>query len=306
MSEISNAPTLMQPGDTSNLRALSFILTFVLLVFSFGAAGAFAENGVVERTFGPYATLLDRFLIERDLENDGLESAFDYAAALAHAQTAALLEEQDALLAQFDVARIDTREKAVAFWNNAYNYFMMAHILTERPGGKLVASVWDYGGRFNPFRANVFERDLFNIGGRKYALDEMQKDILLGDEFAKKGWKEARTHFTINCASVGCPPLRKQIFTAQNIDALMTENTRRSLNTARHLHLDGDTLYISSIFDWYKQDFIAEAGSVEAFIKAYAADHVVQNVQSSTRIRHIDYDWSLNQPANFPGIGLAD
>jgi hypothetical protein len=287
-------------------RRLSFILTFVLLVFSFDAARAFAGNGVVERTFGPYATLLDRFLIERDLENDGLESAFDYVAALAHAQTTALLEEQDALLSQFDVARLDTREKAVAFWNNAYNYFMMAHVLTERPSGKMVASVWDYGGRYNPFRANFFERDLFNIGGRKYALDEMQKDILLGDEYAKKGWKEARTHFTINCASVGCPPLRKQIFTAQNIDALMTENTRRSLNTARHLYLAGDTLYVSSILNWYKDDFIAEAGSVEAFIKAYADDHVVKKVQSATRIGHIDYDWSLNQPVNFPGIGSVD
>jgi hypothetical protein len=288
-----------------DLRFIRFVLIFVLLV-SFGTSGAFAENGVVETTFGPYATLLERFLIERDLENDGLESAFDYAAALAHARTTALLEEQNALLTQFDVARLDTREKAVAFWNNAYNYFMLAHILTERPGGKRVASVWDYGGRYNPFRANIFERDLFNIGGRKYGLDEMQKDILLGDEFAKKGWKEARTHFTVNCASVGCPPLRKQIFTAQNIDALMTENTRRSLNTPRHLHLDGDTLYISSIFNWYKDDFTAEAGSVEAFIKAHADEHVLEKVQTATRIRHIDYDWSLNKPANFPGIGLAE
>ncbi|KKN54851.1 hypothetical protein LCGC14_0588170 [marine sediment metagenome] len=42
---------------------------------------------------------------------------------------------------------IEAQKESVAFWVNAYNFFMLEQILTERPDGQLVASVWDYGGR---------------------------------------------------------------------------------------------------------------------------------------------------------------
>jgi hypothetical protein len=286
------------------LRFIRFIMMSVILVV-FSATVVSGNKGVVESVFQLYADLLKEFLIERDLENDGLESAFDYEKALSQEKTMALLEKQDALLADFDIARLDTREKAVAFWNNAYNYFMIAQILRDRPDGELVESVWDYGGRFNPFRANIFERDLFTVGKQKYSLDEIEKSILLGNDFAEKGWKEARVHFTVNCASVGCPPLRRQIYTTENIDALMTENTRRALNTHRHLHSDGNILYVSELFEWYEDDYAKEEGSVREFIKAYADDHVKEKMDATTRINYIDYDWSLNKPGNFPGFEEA-
>jgi len=60
----------------------------------------------------------------------GLVSAFDYEAALADEPTKALLEDQAQRLAGVDVSALDTREKVLAFWNNAYNYFMLHQILT--------------------------------------------------------------------------------------------------------------------------------------------------------------------------------
>ncbi len=161
-------------------------------------------------------------------------------------------------------------------------------------------SVWDYGGRYNPFRSNVFERDRFVIGGAAYSLDDMEKGILLGDDFEDRGWKEARVHFTVNCASVGCPPLHKSIYTADNIESLMTENTRRAFNTARHLQFDGKTLYVTELFKWYEEHFVEERGSVKDFIRAYADDEVVEKINASDRIRYIEYDWALNSPENFP------
>ncbi len=71
---------------------------------------------------------------------------------------------------------------------------MLDQILTERPDGELVSSVWDYGGRVNPFVDSVFERKNFVVGGRNYSLNDMEKEILLGEEYASKGWKDARVH----------------------------------------------------------------------------------------------------------------
>ena len=269
------------------------------VAIAIGSAPAFGD-GIVKKTFEPYQKLLAQYLIEKNLDNDGLVSAFEYEAALNADNTQALLDEQNALLADFDVDRIDTREKALAFWNNAYNYFMIEQILTELDDGELVDSVWDYGGRYNPFRDSVFERDMFEIGGEMYSLSQMEKDIMLGDEYREKGWWEARVHFTVNCASVGCPPLRSEIYTADNVDELMSENTRRAFNTPRQLRVEGNTLYLTELFNWYEDDYVDEEGSIRAFIRAHADDHIIEQMEQTDRIRHIDYDWSLNKPANFP------
>ncbi len=275
-------------------------LAGLFFAFAVNVWGANASGGPVAAAFQPFETLLDRYLTEKTLENDGLVSAFDYRAALDDPDTQRILDMQSQYLAGFDISALDNREKAIAFWNNAYNFFMIYQILTERDGGRIVDSVWDYGGRYSPFHSNVFERKRFTIGDTTYSLDDMEKGMLLGDKFQAKGWKDARVHFTVNCAAVGCPPLRADIYTEDNIDALMTENTRRAFNTPRHLRMEGNTLYVTELFKWYEADFVAEQVSIKDFIRAYADDAVIDRVNTATRIRYFDYDWSLNRPENFP------
>ncbi|MFW5722702.1 MAG: DUF547 domain-containing protein, partial [Desulfohalobiaceae bacterium] len=175
--------------------AVSLLIVSLLLPLSLPAQeDSAAAGGTVDpisEAFSPFAELLERHLIEQDLENNGLVSAFDYRAALQRDDTMELLNRQRERLAGFDLNLIDSREKGNAFWLNAYNFFMVAHLLQERPGGELVDSVWDYGGRYNPFQDNVFERELFEVDGDLYSLDHMEKGILLGDAYWDKGWAEA-------------------------------------------------------------------------------------------------------------------
>lgn len=259
-----------------------------------------AGDARVADTYQPYSELLDRFLEEKEEPEGGLVSAFDYEAALEYDGTEALLAEQDERLAEFDRERLSSREEAVSFWLNAYNYFMIAHILRNPVNGDLIDSVKDYGNFLSPYK--VFGKKKFNVGGDQYSLDQIEKDILLGDEFKEKGWFEARVHFAVNCASVGCPPLRDILYTPDNLDDLLTENTRRAFNTPRHLHLDGDTLMVSELFDWYESDYEYEADSVRDFIRQYADDGVAAKVDEAEEIDYIDYDWTLNAPDNFPAF----
>lgn len=276
------------------------LLPTMLCALLFTLPVSASENGLIERTYAPFVRLLEQYLIEQPLDGGGLVTAFDYERALGDPEIHSLLQEQNRLLANFDRDALNTRERALAFWNNAYNYFMIAHILENPRNGRTVDSVRDYGHLLNPYR--VFRQDLFNIGGRLHSLDEIEKGILLGDEFRRRGWKEARVHFTVNCASVGCPPLRQQIFLPENVDRMMTENTRKTLNTSRHLRLEGNTLYLSQLFEWYEDDYVQEAGSIEAFIRRYADERVHAKLDSADRIHFVDYDWSLNRPDNFPDL----
>lgn len=265
-----------------------------LIAFLMLASHASADG--IDELYQPYAAMLADFVTEHELPDDGLVSACDYQTAMGHAETADRLATQRRQLAAFDSDSLTDRESAIAFWLNAYNFFMIAHILENPRRGELVSSVRDYGNLFNPYR--VFRRDLFDIGGRKYSLSEMEIDILLGEDFKAQGWKDARVHFAVNCASVGCPPLRNVPYTADNVEALLAENTRRALNTPLNLRIDGDVLYLTSLFDWYENDFVEMSGSVRQFIADHADPSVQQAATDTRTIRFIDYDWDLNSPEN--------
>lgn len=120
---------------------------FVLLLFQVGFAQAEVNRGI----YVDYQQILEQFLTEKTLPGGGLVSAFDYEAATSVADTENRVSDQRKQLAGFDPEVLEDREAALAFWINAYNFFMLDQILTQKPRGKLVSSVWDYGGRINPF-----------------------------------------------------------------------------------------------------------------------------------------------------------
>ncbi|MHA7834859.1 MAG: DUF547 domain-containing protein [Algiphilus sp.] len=260
------------------------------------ARPSFAEE--LGRLYAPYQQLLDRYLVEASTESGGLVTAFRYVDAIQATDTSTLLRRQRARLADFDPATLEEADRANAFWINAYNFFMVAHILAHPEDGEPVESVKSFGSFINPYR--VFQRDFFTIGGGTYSLDDIEKDILLGDDFAARGWKDARVHFAVNCASVGCPPLRQSIYTAESLDTQLDENVRRALRTNRHLRVAGDTLYLSRLFDWYDADFEEVAGSVRAYLLRYVDGALRQAVEATDAIEFIEYDWSLNRVENFP------
>lgn len=252
-----------------------------------------------EDIFDPFQRLLAQHLTESTTTDGGLVSAFDYEAALASSQTDGLLADQRNRLEDFDTGTLDGEAESVAFWLNAYNFFMIDQILTERPDGELVDSVWDYGGRVNPFVDSVFDREKFLIDGQAYSLNQMEKDILLGEDYADKGWKDARVHFAVNCASVGCPPLRDVVYTADNLEGLLAENTRRAFATEHHLDIKGDTLHVTELFKWYEDDFVEASGSRKAFIEQWADSALADRIEGTSELTFIEYDWSLNKPTNF-------
>ena len=266
------------------------------------AGAADAESDDAGMLYAPFQQLLERHLTETPLHGGGLISAFDYAAAFGDHDTEPLLAEQDRRLAAVRPASDWRREQALAFWINAYNYFMIAHILRHPKDGRPVDSVREFGHLFDPYA--VFGRELFDVGGQAYSLRQIELEILLGDDFAERGWKDARVHFMVNCASVGCPPLRREVYDAANIDRYLAENTRAALATPLHLRRDGRRLHVTSLFDWYRDDFVESAGSIEAFIEIHGGPVAREALSGHRQIRFIDYDWSLNSPENFEALDI--
>ena len=84
----------------------------------------------------------------------------------------------------------------------------------------------------------------------------------------------------------------------------LEDNTKLFLSDKSRNYFKDETLYVSSIFDWYREDF--EKGwfgvdSVCQFLIAYR-EQLGINLDSNfclqtddIRLNYLDYDWSLNR-----------
>lgn len=119
-------------------------------------------------------------------------------------------------------------------------------------------------------------------------------------------WINAYVHFALVCASSSCPSLVREAYVPERLNEQLAEQTRRFLaDPQRGLRVEGRTLWLSKIFDWYKSDFIpaGELGwlgrltpeKLLPHIELYLDGDIAQAIRSRQLvIKFLDYDWSLN------------
>ena len=148
----------------------------------------------------------------------GNASRVDYAGfASDHAQLKAVLDEyQKVTRAEFDAW---TKSQQQAFLINAYNAFTIEKILTRYPD---IKSIRDFGSVFG----NPWKDKFFTLFGQPAYLDLIEHETL-----RKEGvYDEPRVHVAVVCASIGCPMLRNDAFTADKVEAQLDDAMRRFLS----------------------------------------------------------------------------
>ncbi len=184
-----------------------------------------------------------------------------------------------------------SKTEQLAFLINAYNAFTIEKVLTRYPNLK---SIRDFG----TFVGNPWKDKFFTLLGTPMSLDGIEHDTI-----RKPGvYDDPRIHFAVNCASVGCPALRNEVYVADRLDAQLEDQTRRFLSDrSRNRYVPASsTLEVSKIFDWYGADFKRRKGDLVAFFAPYAlemssAPEAQQAIRDGkTKIAFLDYDWALN------------
>ncbi|MGR9071432.1 MAG: DUF547 domain-containing protein [Gammaproteobacteria bacterium] len=183
-------------------------------------------------------------------------------------------EKTVALVESYPLASLTTQEEMLAFYINAYNILAIKTVLDHWP----VKSIKDAGSFIFP----VWYRNAGRIGGEDVTLNEIEHDVLrpMGD---------SRIHFAIVCASVSCPDLRAEAYTASKLAKQLDEQAERFLNNPdKGLYVESGQVHLSQIFDWFAGDF-KKWGGVEAFLRSYR-----QLPENVTVKADIPYNWSLN------------
>lgn len=166
--------------------------------------------------------------------------------------------------------------KKKAFWINAYNAYTLKLILENYPL-KSITKISQKG-------KTAWKIPFVVVGGKTYTLDQVENEILRVKYF------DPRIHVGVNCASGSCPKLANFAFTENNIDTKLESLMKTFINDNSRNLLSFKKVQISSIFDWYKQDF-TKKGSVIDYINKYAKTPV----KPKAKISYLTYDWSLNE-----------
>ncbi|MEX0619457.1 MAG: DUF547 domain-containing protein [Pseudohongiellaceae bacterium] len=216
-----------------------------------------------------YNELLQRHL--SPAEEDGIRHArVNYSAM----QNDPLYAEVLSLLEQQSLDELATNEQRLAFYINAYNILAIKMVVDHQP----LQSIRDAGSWFSP----VWKKPIGTLGGEAVNLDYIEHEVL-------RRMDEPRIHFAIVCASLSCPDLRGEAFTADPIDKQLDEQTREFLaNPDKGLRLERGSVRVSRIFDWFSDDF-EDSGGVGTFIRQH------HQIPPDLPIRaDLPYNWKLN------------
>ncbi|MEP6915135.1 MAG: DUF547 domain-containing protein [Acidobacteriota bacterium] len=192
-----------------------------------------------------------------------------------------------------------TKDRRMAFWINAYNAFTLRAIIDHYP----IRSAWFTLQPRDSIRQidGVWTTLTWQAAGRQVTLDGIEHKIL------RAGFKDARVHFALNCASRSCPPLAAQPYRAETLGPQLDSAARAYLASEEGLVVDGNTFRVSSIFKWYGEDFIAAyaplvTGSADIHERAvlgaiatFGPPDAARRARLGTpRVVFLEYNWSLN------------
>lgn len=176
------------------------------------------------------------------------------------------------------------RDEQFSYWVNLYNartltlilaHYPVASIRAIKPEGALLA--------LGPWRMK-----LLSVEGDALSLNDVEHEIL------RAQWRDARVHYALNCASIGCPNLAATAWRADGLSDALDQAARAFVNSPRGARLEGERLIVSRLYRWFSEDFGKSQSDVIAHLARYAAPPLASILAGRQAYDATDYDWSLN------------
>ena len=186
-------------------------------------------------------------------------------------------------LAALPISRYNRAEQQ-AYWINLYNALTIDVVLDAFP----IESIRDIDISPGLFASGPWGKELVEIEGEGVTINDIEHRIL------RPIWRDPRVHYAVNCASVGCPNLQIEAFTAENSERLLDDGARAYINNPRGVRLDDGELVVSSLYNWYSEDFGGNEAGILAHLKRYADPKTTRILKAAKEIDDYEYDWTLN------------
>jgi len=246
------------------------ILAFLLFIGCSNSKNTFANNSEEKPNHSDWTNLLAKYVKDGGLvdykgflkDKDKLNAYADYLSANAPADDW-------------------SEQEQIAYWINAYNVFTVKLIVDNYP----IKSIKDLNPSLSiPTIRSVWTKEWFQIGGEDFSLDRIEHKIL------RKDFEEPRIHFAVNCASISCPTLRNEAYTAEKLNDQLEEQAKLFLNDETRNTITPDRITVSKIFSWFGGDF-KNGQTLVQFINRYTD----VEINDKAKVKFMDYNWDLNE-----------
>jgi hypothetical protein len=193
------------------------------------------------------------------------------------------------------------RNSQLAYWINSYNCTVIKGVVQYYP----INSVADIPPPallfFFPRKSGFFFFQRLTYGGAGTSLYHLENSVIRGR------YSDPRVHFALNCASRSCPQLPDVPFYPETLDEQLNQEAVKFINSTDNVRYDAEDniLHISSIFNWYEDDFLSwlahkypmQTPALIDYILPYLQEETVRlidNKRQSLKIKYLPYDWGLN------------
>jgi len=163
-------------------------------------------------------------------------------------------------------------QELLAYYINLYNAQTVKLINDNYP----LKSIKDING--------AWTKGIAKVGSKKLSLGGIENGIL-------RKMNEPRIHFAINCASISCPKLLNEAFTASKINEQLEVVTVGFINSDKN-ELSSKNPKLSSIFKFYTDDFKVNGKTdLVGYVNKYSKTKLAPTATVSFK----EYNWNLNQ-----------
>lgn len=227
-----------------------------------------------------FDSLLHRYVVNGMVDYDGFRQAPELATYLHR-------------LAHFDPNTLPNAER-LAFWIDAYNAYTI-ELINEHKERESIRNINKTLGFLKLH--GPWNDPLAAVAGHHYTLDDIEQRII------RAKFHEPRIHFALVCAAMGCPPLRSEAYTGAKLDAQLDDQARIFLLESpakNRVDVPGRSVYVSMIFNLYKDDFRSTPAAAGRFIAQFYPSGPVKDLLESGDFKLVEtpYDWALNSQAN--------
>ncbi len=190
-----------------------------------------------------------------------------------------------------------------AFWINVHNFNTLKLVAENYPIKvfKLKLIFYPKGSIMHLSKPRT--KYLFNVMGRRYSLDEVE-------HYVSELYAGPKIHFALSYASMSSAPMRNEAYFGYKLEKQLDDQMVKFLKNPNALKIDNNkrTIYLSDIFNWYKDDIIETYGTNKKY-KAYkpkiraffnfiddylSKSELASFPRSGYDVRFTHYDWHLN------------
>ncbi|MGB0551593.1 MAG: DUF547 domain-containing protein [Alphaproteobacteria bacterium] len=222
-------------------------------------------------------------LILKSYVRPGPDGVNRFAYSRLAAEDATQLHRYVDRLAAISISQFSRREQ-LAYWINFYNALTIQVVITHYPIDSIREI--DLGG--GGFGGGPWDKKLVAVEGEDLSLYDIEHRIL------RPIWQDPRIHYAVNCASIGCPNLRRSAYEGGTVNRVLESAARNYVNNPRGVSIQNGDLVISSLYVWFRPDFGDSDAAILEHLRRYAGPTLKSSLDGQETFSDHRYDWGLN------------